>query len=352
MTAAQPLLPMAGRLRLRLGASPERIDARPLFAQALFQGMPADSVPKLAGRLYALCGGAHEMAARLALSAARGEPMPRSECAPHDLQQQALHEHLRHLWLDWPRYLLGQHATPEELQLLAQLRQQGIGQLRAALEQALYAMPAQEWLQRRQERALAPWLAQATTLPARCLCAVAPMAQGLQLQRMPSLESLRAAADLRRIAESALARADFVLTPEFAGRARETGCSSRLQQHGRPRATDVQARLLDRLEEIALLLLDEPLLRTRALSLGPGRGMACVDTARGMLIHVLTLDGAERIGLYRVIAPTEWNFHPRGAFTRAFAQQSPETAQRAGILLALAYDPCIEFEVQAAQDAA
>ncbi|SEQ42669.1 hypothetical protein SAMN04488038_106140 [Solimonas aquatica] len=353
MTAAQPLLPLAGRLRLRAGVAPERIDARPLFAQALFQGMPADSVPKLAGRLYALCGGAHEMAARLALAAARGETPRRSDAAAlRELQQQALSEHLRHLWLDWPRHLLGHHAAPEELRVLAQLRQHGVAGLQEVLPHELYGMPAREWVQRRREHQLDQWLAQAASLPARCLRAVADLAQTLQLTRVPSLEALRSPADLRRIAEAALARADFVLTPEFAGRARETGCSPRLQRIGRPRAGDVHARLLDRLEEIALLLLDEPLLRVRALNLGAGRGMACVDTARGMLIHALTLDGAERVGLYRVIAPTEWNFHPRGAFTAAFARQGAASDRRGGTLLALAYDPCIEFEVQTQKDAA
>lgn len=44
---------------------------------------------------------------------------------------------------------------------------------------------------------------------------------------------------------------------------------------------------------------------------GPGVGRALVETARGLLLHEITLDG-DRIADYVIVAPTEWNFHPRG----------------------------------------
>jgi hypothetical protein len=36
-----------------------------------------------------------------------------------------------------------------------------------------------------------------------------------------------------------------------------------------------------------------------------------VETARGLLMHEIALDG-ERIADYFIVAPTEWNFHPQG----------------------------------------
>ena len=48
-----------------------------------------------------------------------------------------------------------------------------------------------------------------------------------------------------------------------------------------------------------------------------GQGFAAVDSARGRLYHSLHLDAAGRIADYRIVAPTEWNFHPDGPFARA-----------------------------------
>ena len=36
-----------------------------------------------------------------------------------------------------------------------------------------------------------------------------------------------------------------------------------------------------------------------------------METARGLLMHEIALDG-ERIADYCIVAPTEWNFHPQG----------------------------------------
>ena len=43
-----------------------------------------------------------------------------------------------------------------------------------------------------------------------------------------------------------------------------------------------------------------------------------VETARGLLLHAVEIDGA-RVLSYRIIAPTEWNFHAQGAAMRGLA---------------------------------
>ena len=52
-----------------------------------------------------------------------------------------------------------------------------------------------------------------------------------------------------------------------------------------------------------------------AAPLDGASAIAWVETARGLLVHRVALDG-ERIAGYRIVAPTEWNFHPAGAFAR------------------------------------
>ncbi len=53
----------------------------------------------------------------------------------------------------------------------------------------------------------------------------------------------------------------------------------------------------------------------RGLALGAGEGLAVAETARGLLLHrARVVDG--KVADYDIVAPTEWNFHPRGALAR------------------------------------
>jgi coenzyme F420-reducing hydrogenase alpha subunit len=75
-----------------------------------------------------------------------------------------------------------------------------------------------------------------------------------------------------------------------------------------------------------------------------GWGFAAVDSARGRLYHALRLDSEERIADYRIVAPTEWNFHPEGPFARllrgARIGAGPGAKKRIE-RLAFVFDPCI-----------
>ena len=76
-------------------------------------------------------------------------------------------------------------------------------------------------------------------------------------------------------------------------------------------------------------------------------GLARVETARGTLLHRVELDG-DRVESYRIVAPTEWNFHPQGAFAREIigccAPTRADAVTAAG-RLALSLDPCVPYEV-------
>ena len=71
--------------------------------------------------------------------------------------------------------------------------------------------------------------------------------------------------------------------------------------------------------------------------------------ARGLLIHWVELapgaaDNA-RVNSYRVLAPTEWNFHPRGALADSLRGGRPDAAR--ALLAGAVLDPCVEFVVEA-----
>jgi coenzyme F420-reducing hydrogenase alpha subunit len=80
-----------------------------------------------------------------------------------------------------------------------------------------------------------------------------------------------------------------------------------------------------------------------------GNGFGAVESARGRLYHACRLDGDGRIADYRIVAPTEWNFHPDGPFARLVAGARigrGEVAKRRVERLAFVFDPCIKAEAE------
>jgi Ni,Fe-hydrogenase I large subunit len=63
----------------------------------------------------------------------------------------------------------------------------------------------------------------------------------------------------------------------------------------------------------------------------------------------MRLDSAGRIADYRIVAPTEWNFHPQGPFVRLLTGANIGTgalARRRVERLAFVFDPCIAVGVE------
>ncbi len=70
------------------------------------------------------------------------------------------------------------------------------------------------------------------------------------------------------------------------------------------------------------------------------------EMARGLLVHAVRIE-AGRISGYAIVAPTEWNFHPRGALFRELEGRPARDAAEARRALALAVatlDPCVALE--------
>ena len=80
----------------------------------------------------------------------------------------------------------------------------------------------------------------------------------------------------------------------------------------------------------------------------PGTGIAQVEAARGRLVHRVELDG-DRVQRYQILAPTEWNFHPRGVLAqgvKGLAVSNKALLRRQTELLINAIDPCVGYELQ------
>ena len=84
-----------------------------------------------------------------------------------------------------------------------------------------------------------------------------------------------------------------------------------------------------------------------AVPVAPGIGRALVETARGLLMHEIVLDG-DTVAEYFIVAPTEWNFHPQGPLAGWLggAEGKDREALRARVALAVAtLDPCVRWEL-------
>lgn len=354
---------LAGSLQLRPGRLPPAgiTSTRQVALARVCIGMGAAEVPVRMPRLYALCGGAHELAARLALAAAaRQDPVEAAPVQRDQLRRQTLREHLRRMWLDWPQQLAGRMPRPQALASLRELWQGG-GTDPAAVARwvgdHVLGMTPQAWLAGAEAACgdwLADWMAGAAQEPARLLagCAV------LGLPALPQLPSLEAVQDddavLAGLGRRLLTDAGFAARPRLvlgdAVSPAHTGCWPRLQRlAGRARPHTALARLGATVEDVARLAVGEDILRARALPLGHGAAVAAVAMSRGVLLHALRVDADGRVAGYHVAAPTEWNFHPGGAVAQALARLDGDDPQapRLARVLAAAFDPCVSFEVAA-----
>jgi hypothetical protein len=311
-----------GCIRLRIAVADGRVSAvevaseRPAIAQRL-RGRAADDAVRLVPLLFSLCGKAQGSAALLALEAARG-----NERTPHldpAIQQEALREHLWRWLLDLP-VLLGDIALREEFvaaigwiangkrdELAALLGGSRIGGLRQrlmAIEDTRYTGP----------RALPPLTARSSLDP------------------WPQLD------------------AGFAQTPQWQGAAAETGAIARRQDRAELGSGAFAARWLARLEEVRDWAAGKEKVgaggTASSVRSGAGRGRALVETARGLLMHEITLD-AERIADYVIVAPTEWNFHPHGPLAGWLAGRDAtdaKTVRRFASHAIAALDPCVRWD--------
>lgn len=341
---------------------------RPLAARRVLEGRSAADAAAVVPLLFSVCGRAQAVAAAMAVAAARGEdPHGRARQAALRVGIEALQEHLWRLMVDWPERLglpaarasfaawhkrLATVAEGRSAQLAGELDTFVTKELLAGLDIVRLEQVDPEWISGGDGHRVAGTLG--TMLQALLR---APWRHDLRRASVPLLPSMTAAA----LCETIGAGLDdaFVCRPALAGRAHETGAVARQRARalvaallgtGHRIAARVAARTVELNELVQGLRDPQRLIDGRwldAASLGPASGLATVETARGVLLHAVWLAG-DRIERYVIVAPTEWNFHPHGAYGEELNEAAAETIeavrQRAEAL-ALALDPCVGYAV-------
>lgn len=351
----------AGEVRLRPGRPvPTVHSTRPDLAGALTRGRKAADLPALLAGVFTLCGHAHRLTALHAVAAARGECFDASLAERQALQAATAREHLLRIAHDWPHQLDGVAIgmATAELRGCPLWRESAplverLAALPAWLEREWLGMPVEAWLgdtAADPQRAIAWCEAQRGTSPvaallwrhrADAIAAQAP-ARPLDVLHAPS-------ATMPLLAERIVERPRFCAEPDWHGEPAETGPWTRALDAGAPVPDNAWMRLVARLAD--LLQLAQPAGTRRlahgAIALGQRAAIAWTETARGLLVHRVQLDAAgERVADCRVLAPTEWNFHPRGTLARALVPLRGARALAQARCLAAAFDPCVEFRIE------
>jgi len=212
------------------------------------------------------------------------------------------------------------------------------------------------------ERVAAAWCGEhaARLAPARCLAQWYGVASTFKpparLLDVLHDDPRRQSHGLALLAGQIASDRDFVQRPTWHGQCAENGPWARLR-HRRNHtnlATSIWTRLTARwLELVEIAAADPqdtqqraPLLASGAMALGDGEALAWCEMARGLLLHWVRVDAQGAVDDYRVLAPTEWNFHPQGTLATLVAQLQPGDTGAARVLAA-AFDPCVACAVAA-----
>jgi len=343
---------------------------------ALVVGRSPAAVADLLRRLHGLCSLAHGSAAAAACEQAMGAAADPACAAKRAflVAAERAREHLLELVVGTAD-TLGETPEPRDL---AQLRGLATGLQRAAGEAAPQTWRDDAAAICEQVRALAArtvfdpggdagcedflaWASEGSSAPARlCRLVIDGGLAGLGA----ASDDHSPAPDPEAVGRRLLAAdgAAFARRPVWDGSPRETTSFTRrraelLVDALVARFSDgLLARLAARQIDLARIAEELPLLAAAVDDPAPafapacgsrqdGEGVATAETARGRLIHAVRL-ARGAVAEYRILAPTEWNFHPEGPVARRLAaldSSEPAEIDRRARLVIGVFDPCVPY---------
>lgn len=333
------------------------ISTRPMAAQVL-KGKTPTQVVQVVPLLFSVCGRAQGAAAVAALQAAQQTGKPASGALARMIACEAMQEHLWRLLLNWPELLGLEQQEQRFAAWYALLRKIAAGEADMAVflqqfERDALGMPAAEWLAMSSFAGLQAWWKSTDSPLADTLAKLAALEQHRQDVNESRLLPAWSAAEAQQACAGSR-DAEFAARPQWQGAAAETGAWSYFADN--PLLRDVRqqggskalTRVLARLADVVAMAAGDFAARLDAGSPAAGEGIAVVRTARGLLLHRASLDG-DKVANYTIVAPTEWNFHPGGAFAqdmRGLQEHDGGMLEYRAQIEALSLDPCVAYEVE------
>lgn len=358
---------------------------RTTMAARILEGKSPQEACAFVPLLFSLCGTAQHHAALTAMEQALGYvPSPAHKTARHLLLlAEGIAEHTTRLLIDWAE-LGGQEKNINQIrdirQTLASFKsliftesgQDKIGggtlapdmtklssefsRLRTIIQSEIFKITPREFADLPNRDALENWISTTDSLPARCLKQwqkdglsdiIWPLAQGL----MDFPEEIA----LHMDAENA---DQFITYPTWDRRPCQTGALMRhlshpfLRQANHNALSYFYAKLIDLAvmiedfeKNISGLKQDDDLYHTKATY----KGYAQIEAVRGQLSHRVWINPQnDTIARYRILAPTEWNFHPNGILKQALIgveSADKNKLKQIAQINVLALDPCVACRV-------
>lgn len=368
-----------------------KIDSkRTTMAAKVLEGKKPEEACKLLPLLFSLCGTAQLQAGLNAFEQALGYiPSPATITARKmQLSCEGISEHLTRILVDWVELtdLECEVTQVRNLRaLLGSIKQTILGEggndcigggslstdrplldsqiktLKDKVETLIFATGTDSFLSMASAESFMSWVNAAQTIPARCLKYWQQDKHFLtSWPEVSPLEGLPA--DLLQKEMDGEKADSFIAKPHIKGQPCETGPFARqlqrdlikdmVNQYGYSPISRFAAKLVDlallveELEKLAAKPQEETdLFHTKALH----DGLGLVEAVRGQLCHRVTLDPeTDTIRRYRILAPTEWNFHPDGPLKQALTGMDVtglKEIQQYARLAVLALDPCVASEI-------
>jgi len=360
--------------------------SRPLTISKMFIGKTPEQVLAIIPMMFNICGVAQSRAALSAMMQTLHCPIhPKLDCAREILLNiEIAKEHLLRIFLDWPK-LLNIEYHNKELQYISRMNNNfceamfasrkaftlnhtefeahKLEELIEGLEQFLalnvFSSSTQDWLSHNSET-LTCWAELEETLAAKAINHV----RQFQLTALNNL-SCNHLPELKE--ELLLKRLDtenaqqFINQPDWSGKYYETTSLSRQQGHSllNSLSEDSQnflllrwvARLVElahvpqKLKELHSIIRQSDVAAKISLS---ETGLSQIESARGRLIHRVKIED-ELISQYQILAPTEWNFHPKGILAQSLARLNTLDKNELNTmshLLINAVDPCVGYDLK------
>lgn len=377
------LFPLANNTR-----TVEVLSSRPVLASNILVGKSPEQVLNLLPLMFNVCGIAQ---GRVAISAISQQLEIHSSIAQEKARDmlvlaETAREHLMRVFIDWPD-LFQQPRSSEVFpyisglvkQLSTSLFREGnafsldsrlqpdlpqlkvmIAQLEQVLATHVFKLPAEEWLELKNIDDVDAWSHHNNGIAAHSVSTILDKGWdrqgGAHSQPLPELEPEQ----LLQHFDNDNADA-FIRQPEWQGQQYETTTLSRYQSNALIRQLQQShentliTRWLARLVELASL---PHKLRACLQAISNGNdspmkpaythGIAQQEAARGRLIHRVEIQH-NRVTRYQILAPTEWNFHPRGLIQQSLSNiqaSSNDELRQVARLLINTIDPCVGYDLR------
>ncbi|GJM03017.1 MAG: hydrogenase assembly protein HupF [Rhodomicrobium sp.] len=380
---------------------------RPVQAAQLFVGKKVSEALRIIPLLFHVCGKAQGFAAVSAVEAALGQPADTESRLARQIvcDSELIREHLLRIFLDWSAFMPDEFKSSDrtaELQevmsilpqfeqglyngakpfnlssrcdLNAETLRSALRKLEELLTRHIYGAPPALWLAAQSRDVIFHWMQNAKTLAGKSCGRIVQnnwaKAGALDPAAEPRfLPPLSAETLYPKLFGVTAER--FIQQPTYRERALETSALSRHHFHPLLRilmqycGTGLLTRQIARLVEVAVVFAtlsesverllagdaDVPHCREAPASFERRRGLAMVDASRGVLVHAVELAGEVDnkcvtddpvISCYRILAPTEWNFHASGPLVSALeaieGRDEAHIRQMAEMLIS-SIDPC------------